>query len=94
MYALLFIGNVFVNQAPNRFSITIRCLIGFVIGTALCYLIGSIWLATLLHLSLTQAIAIGVLPYLAGDFLKIIFALKLGPLLQKRLALVTGDFAQ
>lgn len=54
-------------------------IIGMIIGMAVCYIFGTVWLAKLMSLSFNEALALGVLPYLAGDVAKIIFAVIIGP---------------
>lgn len=54
-------------------------IIGMIIGMAVCYIFGTVWLAKLMSLSFNEALALGVLPYLAGDVAKIIIALIIGP---------------
>lgn len=65
-------------------------LVGILLGTAVCYLFGALWLAKQTNLHLTTALAIGVLPYLPGDTIKIIIAVILGPKLQKNI----GNFSK
>ena len=55
------------------------------LGTAVAYAFGTAWLAIQMDLTFISALSIGVLPYLAGDTLKIILAVIAGPMLQKRL---------
>ena len=54
-------------------------IIGMIIGMAVCYIFGTVWLAKLMNLSFNEALALGVLPYLAGDVAKIIIAVIAGP---------------
>ena len=54
-------------------------IIGMIIGMAVCYIFGTVWLAKLTSLSFNEALALGVLPYLAGDVAKIIIAVIAGP---------------
>lgn len=54
-------------------------IIGMIIGMAVCYIFGTVWLAKLMSLSFNEALALGVLPYLAGDVAKIIIAVIIGP---------------
>lgn len=54
-------------------------IVGMVIGMAVCYIFGTVWLAKLMSLSFKEALALGVLPYLAGDTAKIIIAVIAGP---------------
>ena len=54
-------------------------IVGMLIGMAVCYIFGTVWLAKLMSLSFNEALALGVLPYLAGDVVKIIIAVIIGP---------------
>ena len=58
-------------------------ILGMMIGTAILYLFGTIWLAKMANLSFFAALAAGVLPYLIGDAIKIITASILGPILKR-----------
>lgn len=51
-----------------------RYLLAGVLGTMFIHLIGASWLALFLHLSTSQAVVLGVLPFLAGDVAKVIAA--------------------
>ena len=44
------------------------------IGVAMIYALGAAWLALLLHLDLATTMAIGVLPFIAADAVKVLFA--------------------
>ena len=52
---------------------------GMILGTAVCYLFGTVWLAGQMHLTFQAALAAGVIPYLPGDAAKIILAALAGP---------------
>lgn len=54
-------------------------IIGMIIGMAVCYAFGTVWLAKLLSLSFKEGLMMGVIPYLPGDAAKIIFAAIVGP---------------
>ena len=54
-------------------------IIGMIIGMAVCYAFGTVWLAKLLSLSFKEGLMMGVIPYLAGDVAKIIIAAIVGP---------------
>lgn len=45
-------------------------IIGMIIGMAVCYAFGTVWLAKLLSLSFKEGLMMGVIPYLAGDAAK------------------------
>ena len=57
-------------------------VIGMIVGTAICYAFGTLWLAAQMQLTFPQALATGVIPYLPGDAIKIIIACILGPKLR------------
>lgn len=54
-------------------------IIGMIIGMAVCYAFGTVWLAKLLSLSFKEGLMMGVIPYLTGDVAKIIIAAIVGP---------------
>ncbi len=66
----------------NRFL----CLTGLFLGTVICYLFGTIWLAYQSNLSLSAALLAGVVPFIPGDLVKIIIATILGPILRRALS--------
>lgn len=57
----------------------VSTIIGMIIGMAVCYTFGTVWLAKLLSLSFKEGLMMGVIPYLAGDVAKIIIAAIVGP---------------
>ncbi|MFL0269729.1 biotin transporter BioY [Candidatus Clostridium radicumherbarum] len=61
------------------------CILGMVLGTAVCYIFGSFWLAYEAHLSASKAFAVGVIPFIPGDLTKILIASILGPQIRQRL---------
>jgi len=58
---------------------------GILCGLLLCYGAGSLWLSHSMQIRYSQALLIGVAPYILFDFLKIFLAVWLGSLLRKRL---------
>lgn len=54
-------------------------IIGMIIGMAVCYAFGTVWLAKLLSLFFKEGLIMGVIPYLPGDAAKIIIAAIVGP---------------
>ena len=59
--------------------------IGMLLGTAVCYLFGTVWLARLAGMSFDAALAAGVIPFIPGDLTKIVLALLIGPTIRRRL---------
>lgn len=60
-------------------------LITFSLGTALIYFLGIFWLSFSLNISLKKAIITGLLPFIPGDIIKIIFASLLAKKLKKHI---------
>lgn len=58
---------------------------GMVVGTGICYLFGTLWLAKVAGLTFEKALFAGVIPFLPGDFAKILAASAAAPILQRRL---------
>lgn len=79
---LAIIAGAFIDKWSNNM---VLCFIGMVLGTAVCYLFGTVWLAYQAHLDFGAALAMGVIPFLPSDLVKIILAMILGPQIRKRL---------
>lgn len=62
----------------------LMCVVGIVIGLAICYILGTLWLAVQMDMTFVAALSIGVLPYLLGDAVKIIVAVLVAPSIKKR----------
>lgn len=58
---------------------------GLVLGTAVCYLFGTLWLAWQASMTVQGALAAGVIPFIPADFVKIILILVIGPEIRERL---------
>ena len=56
-----------------------------ILGTAVCYALGTTWLAIQAHMGLSAALMAGVIPFLPGDFIKMILALLIAPQIRKQL---------
>lgn len=58
---------------------------GLVLGTAVCYLFGTVWLAYQAGMDFIAALSVGVLPFIIGDLVKIVIGILVGNLVRKRL---------
>ncbi len=61
------------------------CFAGMVLGTAVCYAFGTAWLSYQANISISSALAAGVIPFIPGDLVKILIATFAGPQIRKRL---------
>lgn len=76
------IGGWFIDRFWDKWYLS---LIGMVVGTAVCYLFGTIWLAYQAHMSLGAALSVGVIPFIPGDMIKILIATFAGPQIRRGL---------
>lgn len=60
------------------------------IATWVLYVFGTAWLTYSMHLTFAQALATGVIPFIAIDLVKIVIVSLIGPILRKRLAPFSG----
>lgn len=72
----------FVDKWGNRI---LPEVLGMVLGTAVCYLFGTVWLAYQASYTFFQALAAGVLPYIPVDAIKLVIALLVGRQIRARL---------
>lgn len=75
------ICGLFIDRTENR----ILQLIGMCLGTAVCYLFGTAWLAKVAGMSFGAALSAGVIPFIPGDLAKIVLALIIGSTIRERL---------
>lgn len=89
------IGFIFLILAAGYFTECwpdkrIICAAGMILGTAVCYLFGTVWLCRQLNVGFIEGLGIGVFPYLIGDGAKIALAVWFGPVIQKRISKAIG----
>ena len=64
-----------IERFPGRYMIQAA---GMILGTAVCYVFGTVWLAGQLGIGFAAGLGVGVIPYLPGDAVKILFAVMIG----------------
>lgn len=72
----------FIDKWDNNIFLS---FLGFILGTAVLYLFGSLWLIYQTSVTFSQAILAYVIPYIPGDLIKLILAMVLGRQVRKRL---------
>lgn len=73
---------LFVKRFPNR---RWAYPVGMVLGTAVLYMMGTVWFCIQTNTGLVGALAVCVVPFVPGDLVKMLAALLLGPALRDRL---------
>jgi biotin transport system substrate-specific component len=76
------IAGFFIDNFSDKKAL---CFTGMVLGTAICYTFGTIWLSYQANMSESAALAAGVFPFIPGDLAKILIAAFAGPQIRKRL---------
>lgn len=76
------ISGFFIERWQNQ---RIMQMIGMILGTLVCYLVGTAWLSIQAGMSFSAALAAGVLPFIPGDAVKIAAAFMAAPAVRKRL---------
>ena len=77
------IAGFFIDKFPKKFYMH---AIGMVLGTAVCYVFGTFWLAHQASMDLKAAFMAGVIPFIPADLVKIVVAIPVGMALRKALA--------
>ena len=60
-------------------------LIGMIVGTIICYVLGTAWFCFEAKTTVSGALSICVLPFIPGDLIKMIIAMLIGPAIKKSL---------
>lgn len=83
---LTFISGWFVEKWNQS---TLKCYImqgfGMALGTAVCYLFGSLWLSFQSGTEFLAAFTIGVIPFVPGDAVKLFIGIMVGNVIRRRL---------
>ncbi len=79
---MAFISGIFIDKFSSKIYM---CFLGMVLGTIVTYILGTAWLSYEAHIGFNKALAVGVLPFIPGDIVKIIIASLIGPQIKKRL---------
>ena len=80
--AVAFFTGLFIEKFENRLYMH---AIGMITGLAVCYGLGTVWLAKVAGMSFEAALAAGVIPFIPMDIIKMIIAGAVGVPLRKAL---------
>ena len=75
------ISGLVIEKYNNR----IFQFVAMVLGTAVCYVLGTAWFCVIMDVGIAAALGMCVIPFIPGDIAKIILALMVGPVLRNRL---------
>lgn len=79
---LTMIAGWFVDKFPKK---RVMCLLGFVLGTVACYVVGTAWLAFQMKMNFVSGLMVGVVPFLPGDVIKMVMAMWIGTLVRRQM---------
>lgn len=77
---MTWLAGVFIDKAGNR---KISEFAGMAAGTGVCYLFGTVWLCYQTQMGFYAGFMAGVIPYIAGDLVKIVAAISIGSTVRK-----------
>ncbi len=77
------LAGIAVEKYKNRFV----QFLALVLGTIICYTLGTAWFCIEAQSHLSAALGLCVFPFIPGDLCKIILAMLIGPIIRKRLQL-------
>jgi biotin transport system substrate-specific component len=70
-YLIGYLPAVFIVGLLSKYEKTVLDIIGMILGTFIIYSVGVIWLQWITDMALSNALAVGMYPFLIGDALKI-----------------------
>ena len=79
---LALISGLFVDKFPKS---RIMQLVGMILATAVLYALGTAWFCVEAGKTLSVAMSACVIPFLPGDFAKMLVSMAVGPLIRSRL---------
>lgn len=59
-------------------------LLGMIVGTAICYALGTAWFCVQAGYTVSAALAVCVFPFIPADLIKMLIAMTIGPEIRKR----------
>lgn len=75
------VSGVFIDRCGSR----VLQYLGMTLGTALCYVLGTLWYCVSMESGVGAALVLCVIPFIPGDVVKMALAVTVGPMLRERL---------
>lgn len=79
---LTMISGWFIEKFPGKRAMYFA---GMILGTIVCYTLGTAWLAYEAKMTLQAALMAGVVPFIPGDLIKMVLAILIAPLIKSPL---------
>lgn len=76
---------IYCRTCNRSFPPALVQLIGMIVGTIICYVLGTAWFCFEAKSTVSGALSICVFPFIPGDLIKMIIAMLIGPAIKKRL---------
>lgn len=58
-------------------------LVGMIVGTMICYALGTVWFCFQANYTVSAALAVCVIPFIPADLIKMVLAMSIGPEIRK-----------
>ena len=85
---MVLVAGPFVDRSGGHF---LPDFAGMILGTALCYALGTAWFCVLSGMGVMPALATCVFPFIPLDLLKMAAAIAVGPMLRRRIVQAVGE---
>lgn len=76
------VAGILIDKSGGK---VVPSVIGMVLGTAICYVLGTVWFCIQADYEVMPALALCVIPFLPGDAVKIVIAAFFGPKIRRAL---------
>ncbi|MCD7737994.1 MAG: biotin transporter BioY [Lachnospiraceae bacterium] len=76
-------GGYVIDHWPDKYALH---LIAYVLSTAICYALGTVWFVYLMQCTLGYALSVCVTPFILVDLCKMVVGILVGPQVRRRLA--------
>ena len=76
------IAGIFIEKSGRKLVLG---MIGMILGTAVCYIFGTVWFVLVMKTSVQAALTMCVYPFIVFDIIKMVLAAWIGPQIHGRL---------
>lgn len=76
------IAGIFIEKSGRKLVLS---MVGMILGTAICYIFGTVWFVLIMKTSVQAALTMCVYPFIVFDLIKMVLAALIGPQIHGRL---------